>query len=89
MDVVGGEDFPDGARHVQAGGVVAGVGLVGHGVDLAFDDELVVVQVPVVGGDAEVFAHVLAAQTFLPGHEGFKELFAVAGADDVGAGVTK
>lgn len=57
LDVVGGEDFPDGARHVQAGGVVAGVGLVGHGVNLAFDDELVVVQVPVVGGDAEVFAH--------------------------------
>ena len=89
MDVVGGEDFPDGARHIQASGIIAGVGLVGHGVDLSFDDKLVVVQVPVVGGDAEVFAHVLAAQTFLPGHQSFKELFAVAGADDVGAGVAE
>ena len=68
---------------------MAGVGLVGHGVDLAFDHELVVVQVAVVGSDAEVVAHILAAQTLLAGHQGLEQLLAVAGTDDVGAGVAE
>ena len=51
--------------------------------------ELVVVQVAVVGSDTEVVAHILAAQTLLAGHQGFKQLLAVAGADDVGAGVAE
>ena len=57
--------------------------------DLALDHELVVVQVAVVGGDAEVVAHVLAAQTLLASHQGLEQLLAVAGADDVGAGVAE
>ena len=68
---------------------MAGVALVGHGVHLALDHELVVVQVPVVGGDPEVIAHVLAADPLLTGHQGLVQLLAVAGADDVGAGVAK
>ena len=57
--------------------------------DLALDHELIIVQVAVVGSDAEVVAHILAAQTLLTGHEGLKQLLAVAGADDVGAGVAE
>ena len=68
---------------------MAGVGLVGHGVHLALDHKLVVVQVAVVGGDPEVFAHILAAQALLAGHQRLVQLFAVAGADDVGAGVAE
>ena len=68
---------------------MAGVGLVGHGMDLALDHELVVVQVAVVGSNAEVVPHILAAQTFLAGHQGLKQLLAVAGTDDVGAGVAE
>ena len=57
--------------------------------DLALDHELVVVQVAVVGGDAEVVAHILAAQTLLTGHQSLKQLLAVTRADDVGAGVAE
>ena len=57
--------------------------------DLALDHELIIVQVAVVGGDAEVVAHILAAQTLLAGHQGLEQLLAVAGADDVGAGVAE
>ena len=57
--------------------------------DLALDHELVVVQVAVVGGDAEVVAHILAAQTLLAGHQSLEQLLAVAGTDDVGAGVAE
>ena len=68
---------------------MAGVGFVGHGMDLAFDHELVVVQVAVVGSNAEVVPHILAAQTLLAGHQGLEQLLAVTGADDVGAGVAE
>ena len=66
-----------------------GVGLIGHGMDLALDHELVVVQVAVVGSNAEVVPHILAAQTLLAGHQGLEQLLAVAGTDDVGAGVAE
>ena len=68
---------------------MAGVGLVGHGVDLALDHKLVVVQVAVVGSDTEVVAHILAAQTLLAGHQSLEQLLAVTSADDVGAGVAE
>ena len=64
---------------------MGGVGLVGLGLHLAVDDELVVVQVARVAGDAVVAAHVLGPQALLAGHEGLEELLAVAGADDLGA----
>ena len=57
--------------------------------DLTLDDELVVVQVAVVGGHAVVTAHVLTAQALLAGHQGLEQLLAVAGADDVRAGVAE
>lgn len=53
--------------------------------DLTFNEKLVVVQVARVAGDAVVAAHVLGAQALLAGHEGLKELLAVAGADHLGA----
>ena len=68
---------------------MAGVGFVGHGMDLALDHELIIVQVAVVGSDTEIVTHVLAAQTLLAGHQGLEQLLAVAGADDVGAGVAE
>ena len=68
---------------------MAGVGFVGHGMDLALDHKLVVVQVTVIRSNTEVVAHILAAQTLLAGHQGLKQLLAVAGADDVGAGVAE
>ena len=68
---------------------MAGVGLVGHGMDLALDHELIIVQVAVVGSNAEVVPHILAAQTLLTGHQGLEQLLAVTGADDVGAGVAE
>ena len=68
---------------------MAGVGLVSHGMDLALDHELIIVQVAVVGGDTEVVAHILAAQTLLTGHQGLEQLLAVTGADDVRTGITK
>ena len=89
MDVVGGQDLPDRALHVQTVRVVARVGVVGHRVDLTLDDELVVVEVAVVGGHAVVTAHVLTAQALLAGHQGLEQLLAVAGADDVRAGVAE
>ena len=57
--------------------------------DLALDHEFVVVQVAIVRSDAEVVAHILAAQTLLTGHQSLEQLLAVAGADDVGAGVAE
>ena len=57
--------------------------------DLALDHELIIVQVAVVGSNAEVVTHILAAQTLLAGHQGLKQLLAVTGADDVGAGVAE
>ena len=68
---------------------MAGVGLVGHGMDLALDHELIIVQVAIVRSDTEVVTHILAAQTLLTGHQSLKQLLAVAGADDVGAGVAE
>ena len=68
---------------------MARVGVVGHCVNLALDDELVIVQVAVVGGHAVVAAHVLATQALLAGHQRLKQLLAVAGADDVRAGVAE
>lgn len=85
LHVLGGLDLGDGARNVETLRVVGGVGLVGLGLHLAVDDELVVVQVARVAGDAVVAAHVLGAQALLAGHEGLEELLAVAGADDLGA----
>ena len=85
LHVLGGLDLGDGALNVEPLGVVGGVGLVGLGLNLAVDDELVVVQVARVAGDAVVAAHVLGAQSLLAGHEGLEELLAVAGADDLGA----
>lgn len=40
--------------------------------DLTLDDELVVVQVAVIGGHAVVTAHVLTAQALLAGHQGLE-----------------
>ena len=57
--------------------------------DLALDHELIIVQVAVVGSNAEVVPHILAAQTLLAGHQGLKQLLAVASTDDVGAGVAE
>ena len=85
LHVLGGLDLGDGARHVEPLGVVGGVGLVGLGLHLAVDDELVVVEVARVAGDAVVAAHVLGPQALLAGHEGLEELLAVAGADHLGA----
>ena len=85
LHVLGGLDLGDGALHVEPLGVVGGVGLVGLGLHLAVDDELVVVQVARVAGDAVVPAHVLGPQALLAGHEGLEQLLAVAGADHLGA----
>ena len=85
LHVLGGLDLGDGALHVEPLGVVGGVGLVCLGLDLAVDDELVVVEVARVAGDAVVAAHVLGPQALLAGHEGLEELLAVAGADHLGA----
>lgn len=85
LHVLGGLDLGDGTLHVETLRVVGGVGLVGLGLHLAVDDELVVVQVARVAGHAVVAAHVLGAQSLLAGHEGLVELLAVAGADDLGA----
>ena len=85
LHVLCGLDLGDGAGHVEPLGVVGGVGLVGLGLHLAVDDELVVVQVARVACDAVVAAHVLGPQALLAGHEGLEELLAVAGADDLGA----
>lgn len=85
LHVLGGLDLGDGALHVEPLGVVGGVGLVGLGLHLAVDDELVVVEVARVAGHAVVAAHVLGPQALLAGHEGLEELLAVAGADDLGA----
>ena len=82
LHVLGGLDLGDGALHVEPLGVVGGVGLVGLGLHLAVDDELVVVEVARVAGHAVVAAHVLGPQALLAGHEGLEELLAVAGADD-------
>ena len=85
LHVLGGLDLGDGALHVEPLGVVGGVGLVGLGLHLAVDDELVVVQVARVAGHAVVAAHVLGPQALLAGHEGLVASLAVAGADDLGA----
>ena len=89
LHVLGGLDLCDGALHVEPLGVVARVGLVGLGLHLAVDDELVVVQVARVAGHAVVAAHVLGPQTLLAGHEGLEQLLAVAGADHLGAHATE
>lgn len=52
LHVVGAQDLPHHAVHVQAAGVVAGVGLVCLGARLALHVELVVVQAARVGADA-------------------------------------
>lgn len=85
LHVLGGLDLGDGALDVEPLGVVGGVGLVGLGLHLAVDDELVVVQVARVAGDAVVAAHVLGPQALLAGHEGLEEFLAVAGADHLGS----
>lgn len=85
LHVLGGLDLGDGALHVEPLGVVARVGLVSLGLNIAVHDELVVVQVARVAGHAVVAAHVLGAQSLLAGHEGLEELLAVAGADHLGA----
>ena len=56
---------------------------------LTLDKELVVVQIAVIGSHAVVAAHILAAHTLLLGHQRFVQLFAVAGADDAGAGIAE
>ena len=56
---------------------------------LALDHELVVVQVTIICSNTEVVTHILAAQTLLTGHQSLEQLLAVAGADDVGAGVAE
>ena len=53
--------------------------------NLALDEVLVIVQVAVVGGNAVIVAHILAAHPLFLGHQGLVQLFAVAGADDVRA----
>ena len=83
LNILGGHDLLDGAFHIQPIGVVAGVGLVRHGMNLALDHELIVVQVAVICGNTEVVTHILAAQTLLTGHQGLEQLLAVTSADDV------
>ena len=75
--------------HIQTVGVVAGVSLIGHGMYLTLDHELVVVQVAVIRCNAEIVTHVLAAQALLTGHQGLIELLAVTSSDDVGAGIAE
>ena len=89
LNILGGQDLLDGALDIQTISVVTGVGLVRHSMYFALDHKLVVVQVAVVGGDPEVFAHILAAQALLTGHQGLEQLLAVAGADDVRSSVTE
>ena len=89
LDILSGQDFLDGAFHIQTLGVVAGVRLVCHGMYLALDHELVVVQVAVIRSNTEVVTHILAAQTLLTGHQGLEQLLAVTGADDVRTSITE
>lgn len=64
---------------------MGGVGLVGLRLDVAVDEEAVVVEVAGVAGDAVVAPHVLGAQALLAGHEGLVELLSVTGPDHLGA----
>lgn len=68
---------------------MARVALIRLGLHLALDEILIVVEVAVVGGDAEIVAHVLAAQPLLAGHQGLIELLPVTCADDVRARVAE
>lgn len=68
---------------------MAGIALVGHSIYLALNHELVVVKIPVVGGDPEVIAHVLAADPLLTGHKSLVQLLAMAGTYNVGACVSE
>ena len=89
LHVVGGQDLFDHAVHIQKLGVVAGVALLRLGDDLALDKVLVIVEVPVVGADAEIAAHILGTEPLLPCHQGLIELLAVPGPDDAGAGIAE
>ena len=57
--------------------------------NFALDHELVIVQVTIVGSNAEVVAHILAAQTLLAGHQSLKQLLAVTSANNVCAGIAE
>ena len=89
LHVVGGQDLFDHAIHVKELGVVAGVALLRLGDDLALDKVLVIVEVSVVGADAEIAAHILRPEPLLPGHQGLIKLLSVPGPDDAGAGIAK
>ena len=56
---------------------------------LALDDKLIVIQIAVIGGNAEIVSHILAAQAFLTGHKRFKQLLAMARADDIRTGIAE
>jgi len=66
------------ARHIEA----AGIGIVGHRLHLALDDELVAAEVAVAGGYPVVVARIFAAQALFAGHQGLVQLLAVVRADE-------
>ena len=83
MSILQGGNGVNGLPEVEPAGIV-GVEL-GEGVAVfvAFFEVFVVVQAPVVGGDAVEVAHVDGFGAFLVGKEGFIHLLAVADADDL------
>ena len=68
---------------------MAGVVLGRLGAHLTVDKVFVVVQIAAVGGHAVITAQVLAARFFLSGEQCFIQLFPVARADDVRAGIAE
>lgn len=89
LHVLGGLDLLHGAGNIKSLGIMGGVGLVSLGLHITLDEEAVIVEVARVASDAIVVAHVLGAQALLACHKSLVELLAMAGADDLGAHVTK
>ena len=89
LHIVGRQDLVHRLLHIQPAGIVAGIALIRLGVHLTVDEEFVVIEIPPVSRYPEIVAHILAAQPLFPGHQGLEQLLAVAGADDLGTGVSE
>ena len=89
LHVLGGLDLLHGAGDIKSLGIVGGVSLVRLGLHIALNEEAVIVEVARVTGNAIIISHVLGTQALLASHERLVEFLTMAGADDLGAHVTK
>ena len=62
--IVSGQNFLNGSFHIQTICIMASIAFICHGLHLAFDEILIIIQISVISSHTEIMAHIFRTQPF-------------------------